>query len=501
MNKKSNIIPFSILTMLLVVGSGVLSSCSEPSTTITPITIPSTTAPIVKVSSVTIDKEEVSLDEKTTIELIATVLPENALNKSVFWSSSDISVATVSDTGLVTAKQAGTAIVTASVGKIAATCTVTVTVPIAISGAKEIYAIAEPMIVSLGITALDGTLKTYADVNLLTGANKPEGAIIEGFNTAINGKKTGTIKIGKQIATINYAVYQGVDSEATLRDLVESKTEKTPIVIGVTKDMVIAKQFDVTRPLILYGIPNETDQNISIESDSEKTRADRIFSFDASLEGCEGLKNSTVEFHNITMEIRHSSLQSLRTNLFNKCDAINVVYDNAIVNAPHNYAISDILNDGAHYIIKNNSIISGFNPINIWSSNATFDIEDSTVIGTNNKTGAYSNFAAIVVNQASEKYKVKNNVINIKNSAINAVLNTEALQFCIDLRNETAKVNFFGNSTLSIVKKDPTNITPCYIRGMDEKQITCIDGLMTPDLPPLKLFMTRGEVENIIAGN
>ena len=65
-----------------------------------------------------------------TLQLIATVLPENASNKSVTWSSNDESVATVSETGLVTAVANGTATITATAndgsGK-SATCEVTVT--------------------------------------------------------------------------------------------------------------------------------------------------------------------------------------------------------------------------------------------------------------------------------------------------------------------------------------------------------------------------------------
>lgn len=57
------------------------------------------------------------------------VLPDNASNKDVYWSSSDDGVATVSATGAVTAKAAGSAIITVTTvdGKFSATCTVKVT--------------------------------------------------------------------------------------------------------------------------------------------------------------------------------------------------------------------------------------------------------------------------------------------------------------------------------------------------------------------------------------
>jgi hypothetical protein len=61
--------------------------------------------------------------------LTATVAPENATNKAVAWSSSNTAVATVSDTGLVTAIAAGTATITVRTNDGSRTATATVTVP------------------------------------------------------------------------------------------------------------------------------------------------------------------------------------------------------------------------------------------------------------------------------------------------------------------------------------------------------------------------------------
>ena len=59
--------------------------------------------PHVKVSGVTLNKSTLNLSKGETETLVATVLPSNASNKSVTWSSSNYSVATVSSNGLVTA--------------------------------------------------------------------------------------------------------------------------------------------------------------------------------------------------------------------------------------------------------------------------------------------------------------------------------------------------------------------------------------------------------------
>lgn len=82
----------------------------------------------VPVSSVSLNTNSLSLIQGTTSRLTATVLPSNADNKNVAWSSNNTSVATVSG-GTVRAVSAGTAVitVTTSDGNHAARCTVTVT--------------------------------------------------------------------------------------------------------------------------------------------------------------------------------------------------------------------------------------------------------------------------------------------------------------------------------------------------------------------------------------
>lgn len=68
----------------------------------------------VSVTSVSVAPSSAVLNEGSTQLLAATVLPDNATNKNVIWSSSNTSVATVSPNGLVTALAAGYADITAS---------------------------------------------------------------------------------------------------------------------------------------------------------------------------------------------------------------------------------------------------------------------------------------------------------------------------------------------------------------------------------------------------
>lgn len=63
--------------------------------------------------SVNLDKTELSIKKGKTEKLAAIINPSNATNKNVIWSSSDTNVAAVSSDGTVTAKDYGTAIITA----------------------------------------------------------------------------------------------------------------------------------------------------------------------------------------------------------------------------------------------------------------------------------------------------------------------------------------------------------------------------------------------------
>ena len=85
----------------------------------------------VSATGVTLSQTELSLVKGATATLTATVLPSDATNQKVRWSSNNTSVATV-ENGTVTAVSAGNATiaVTTEDGNHTATCEVTVTVPV-----------------------------------------------------------------------------------------------------------------------------------------------------------------------------------------------------------------------------------------------------------------------------------------------------------------------------------------------------------------------------------
>jgi len=85
-------------TILLNVGESASAQCVV--TVVQPVT------------SVSLNYSSRAMDAWDTLQLTASVRPDNAYNKGVTWSSSDTSVASVDNTGLVTAHKKGEAIIT-----------------------------------------------------------------------------------------------------------------------------------------------------------------------------------------------------------------------------------------------------------------------------------------------------------------------------------------------------------------------------------------------------
>ena len=133
----------------------------------------------VQVNGVTLDLVTLNLIIGNTQQLTATVLPSNADNKNVTWTSSNSSVAQVSSSGKVTAKGEGTAIITVTTkdGGYTASCMVTVSV-----------------IHVNGIQISDTTLNLYVgDIHQLTATVLPSNA--ENKNVTWTSSNTSVVQV------------------------------------------------------------------------------------------------------------------------------------------------------------------------------------------------------------------------------------------------------------------------------------------------------------------
>ncbi|MBE5943137.1 MAG: hypothetical protein E7264_11460 [Lachnospiraceae bacterium] len=193
-----------------------------------------------------------------TYQLSATVYPTSASNKNITWTTSDEAVATVDETGLVTAVAYGTATITVTTEDGGYTDTFTATVePIAVTG------------VSLNAkSAIVGVNATYKLVATIA----PENATVQDV-TWTSSKPA--------VATVENGVVTGV-SEGTAIIIVKTKdgaktasctvTVKDLSVTGVTLDVTeLALDSKTSYQLTENILPAEaTNKNVTWTSDNEK---------------------------------------------------------------------------------------------------------------------------------------------------------------------------------------------------------------------------------------
>lgn len=147
------------------------------------------------VAGVSMDRETLSVAIGETKGISATVMPENASDPSVSWSSSAQSIATVNQSGAVTGVAVGTATVTVTTtdGGFTDTCALTVTEPIDVTGVVLTPTTAEAAIgytvtLTATISPADATFKTVT-----WSTTDPDVATVS--NGVVTGVAAGTATI------------------------------------------------------------------------------------------------------------------------------------------------------------------------------------------------------------------------------------------------------------------------------------------------------------------
>ena len=122
----------------------------------------SITVNFISVTGIELDSHSEEISAGGSVELVGTISPSNASNKNIIWTSSDDSVATVSD-GVVSGIGAGEATITATTedGNFTDTCTVTVTGISRLGEYKYTYSTSYTMYIFL----VDATSGYYRFVN------------------------------------------------------------------------------------------------------------------------------------------------------------------------------------------------------------------------------------------------------------------------------------------------------------------------------------------------
>ena len=218
------------------------------------------------VTGVWLDCTGITVGVGGTWQLNATVEPDDAQNKSVTWESSDESVATVDENGLVTGKSAGSATVTVRTvdGGYTAQCSVTVEGEeiVAVTGVRLDY---EDITVDVGGTwQLNATVEPEdAENKSVTWESSDEAVATVDENGLVTGKSAGS-------ATVTVRT---VDGGYTAQCSVTVEGEETVLPTGVTlSHTTLNMKVGEEAQLIATVQPADaTDKSITWESNAPET--------------------------------------------------------------------------------------------------------------------------------------------------------------------------------------------------------------------------------------
>lgn len=205
-----------------------------------------------KVESITIQVPSFSMMEDTTATATAVILPADATDKSIAWSSTDPTVATVTEAGMITAVSPGTAQIIAS-AKDGSNKSASITITVVESPEADDTIKASAMLVTADVKKADdipvkGTMQLAPKMKMqINVAFLPEDAEEEELTfTSSNPKiatidEDGLIKAGKKAGktTITITSENGLKKSFTLQVM---KTAVKKIKIKVSKKSVKVKK-------------------------------------------------------------------------------------------------------------------------------------------------------------------------------------------------------------------------------------------------------------------
>ena len=203
-----------------------------------------TGVPIVAVTSVTLNKTSLPLVKGNSETLTATVKPDDATDKTVSWSSSSASVATVDNNGKVTAVGGGNATITATAGGKSATCSVTVTVPVSS--------------VTINKTSLP---LVKGESETLTATISPTDATVQTVEWSTSNSEVASVDNNGKVTAV-------AGGEATITVSVEGKSATCIVIVTVPVSSVSLNKVTLT---LFVGKSETLTANVSPDDATDKT--------------------------------------------------------------------------------------------------------------------------------------------------------------------------------------------------------------------------------------
>lgn len=177
----------------------------------------------VPVSSISLNLSTAEMIIGENTQLQVSISPSNATDKTVIWGSSKQSVATVSNSGLVTAVAEGNTTITATAGGKSATCSVTVS--------KGIIAVTSVELNKTSLELVEGESET------LTATVKPDDAMDKTVTWTTSDASIATVENGKVTAV--------KEGETTITASVGSKSMTCKVV--VVKKVIAVESIELNK--------------------------------------------------------------------------------------------------------------------------------------------------------------------------------------------------------------------------------------------------------------
>ena len=245
-------------------------------------------------TSISLNKTSATVTEGNTLQFTATVLPTNATNRTVTWTSSDEAVAEVDDTGLVTAVAPGEATITATTTdgtNLSANCDLTVQQNIvyaaSISLNKTSANVTAGNTLQLTATVLptNTTNKTvtWTSSNTLVATVSSSGQVTakSSGSATITATTTDGTNLSATCAVTVAANLNDFDNYLSLNDIEAFHGDTIVIPVAMTNaESIIAFQTDIFLPEGLEII--QEDGEYLIDPSSRMTRSHSIMSNEVS---------------------------------------------------------------------------------------------------------------------------------------------------------------------------------------------------------------------------
>lgn len=238
------------------------------------------------VESVSLDKTSYEMAIGDEVTLTATVTPDNATNKSVTWSSSDIAVATV-DNGKVTAVSPGEATITVTTedGGKTAICKVTVKADPVVFALDKVTAATASFSGHLNVPAADlpyCQITVYYSDDETFNINDALSASVTSFDSEQNF--TISLTDLKHDTRYNYCIVAEVKSEKIYGEVLDFTTKSLSVELTVNENPIISDEpIAEFRGRVIGLLPEEKDYTkfgvaySSVSDELKSNESNKIF--------------------------------------------------------------------------------------------------------------------------------------------------------------------------------------------------------------------------------